>query len=137
SRSLITSLGRVAASAARLAAASPVSSRSIKVPPCGAIRSVSDIVEEPFVGSAKDTERPAAESVRPLAAMVDGSGDDPEGLAGELDLEAPVVAERVAVDLDRERLSGRHQHVRGVMRVLEVAALHVPRRAEHLPGEPP
>jgi hypothetical protein len=34
------------------------------VPPCGAIGSVSDMVREPFVGSAKDTEPPAAESVR-------------------------------------------------------------------------
>ena len=46
-----------------------------------------------------------------------------------------MVAHRVAVDLHGERLGGRHHHVRGVVRVLEVPALHVPGRAEHLPRD--
>ena len=41
-------------------------------------------------------------------------------------------SQHVAVDLDREGLLRPHLHPRGVVPVVDVPALHVPRRAEHL-----
>ena len=47
----------------------------------------------------------------------DGSGHDPEGLGRELNLQAAVIAERVAVDLHRERVLRRHQDVVRIVHV--------------------
>src|SRR5206468_4151585 len=63
-------------------------------------------------------------------------GDDPEGLAGEVDLETAVVAEGVSVDLDRERVRGSHDHLRRIVDVIDIPPANVPGRAEHLPCDP-
>ena len=66
----------------------------------------------------------------------EGLGHDPERLGCEVDLQAQMVAERVPVDLDRERRLRRDQHVTRIMHVVDVPPVDVARRAEHLPGDP-
>jgi phosphoadenylyl-sulfate reductase (thioredoxin) len=66
----------------------------------------------------------------------EGLGHDPERLGCEVDLEAPVVAERVPVHLDRERRLRGDQHVACVVNVVDVPPMDVARRAEHLPRDP-
>ena len=73
--------------------------------------------------------------VVPVDRPAGRSGDDPEGLGRELNLQPEMVAERVAVDLHRERLLRRHQHVVRVVDVVDVATGHVARRAEDLPRD--
>ncbi len=65
--------------------------------------------------------------VRDPGDSCDASGDDPERLRRELHFQAAVIAERVAVHLDGERVLRGNEHVRGVVDVLDVAAGHVAR----------
>ena len=106
------------------------------MPPCGAIGSSRTWCGEPFVGcparirngrrrdSGLRPDRPTVQATTQSASRASSTSSR---------WWSPM---QVAVDLHRERLGGRHEHVRGVVRVLDVAALHMPRRAEHLPRDP-
>ena len=58
----------------------------------------------------------------------EGFGDHPEGLGREVHLQAAVIAERIPVDLDRERRLRRDDHVPRAVDVVDVPAVHVASR---------
>ena len=101
SRSLIATLGTLAASLLRASASEPVTSRFTSVPPCGAMGATSFDMDPLFRTlergplSVQDTER----SRSPTELR-----HDPEGFAGHVDLQPSVIAQRVPVHLDRERI---------------------------------